>query len=217
MPVVRHRLGLDRDVTDRSRRNPVGDENQPLTRSGQAEEIESSRFFAASRPYEWIEALDHCALENWFFNIRREGRAGLTPVELQLQWRVSYHKDYLGSSALRERRASPAGRVTSVVSPKPLAIGAPVTYQGRLIGRLINAGFSESRSDWVGLALLDLPHAHAGLWGYLAEVDGREAPLRTVAPPLINNRSLFIDLQQHSWSTRQQDSFPPLSPLSEVE
>jgi glycine cleavage system aminomethyltransferase T len=160
-----------------------------------------------------LEALDHCALENWFFNIRREGRAGLTPVELQLQWRVSYHKDYPGSSALRGRRLRPEGRVTTVVSPQPLATGAPVTYQGQAVGKLINCGQSPIRGDWLGLALLDLPHAHAGLSGYLAQVDGRQAPLCTVAPPLINNRSLFIDLQQHSWSTRQQDEFPPLSPL----
>ncbi|MCP5067184.1 MAG: hypothetical protein GY946_11515, partial [bacterium] len=33
-----------------------------------------------------LAALDQCALENWFFNIRREGQLGLTPLELQ-RWR----------------------------------------------------------------------------------------------------------------------------------
>jgi glycine cleavage system aminomethyltransferase T len=51
-----------------------------------------------------LAALDCCALENWFFNIRGEGSARLTPLELGLQWRVSYHKVFPGSAALGERR-----------------------------------------------------------------------------------------------------------------
>jgi len=39
-----------------------------------------------------LEALDLCALENGFFSVRHGPLEGLTPLELQLQWRVSYRK-----------------------------------------------------------------------------------------------------------------------------
>ncbi|MBW2532255.1 MAG: aminomethyltransferase family protein, partial [Deltaproteobacteria bacterium] len=52
------------------------------------------------------EALDQCALENWFFNIRREGLASASPIELQLQWRLSPTKEFVGSAALAALRAA---------------------------------------------------------------------------------------------------------------
>ncbi len=60
-----------------------------------------------------LAALDQCALESWFFNVRREGRAGLSLPELGLQWRVSYRKDYPGAAALADlrRRGAAAARV----------------------------------------------------------------------------------------------------------
>jgi glycine cleavage system aminomethyltransferase T len=74
-----------------------------------------------------LEALEVCALENWFFNIRREGRFGLTPLELQLQWRVSPRKGFLGSRALEERRqAGVKARVTCIESVDPISTGQRV-------------------------------------------------------------------------------------------
>ena len=37
-------------------------------------------------------------------------------------------------------------------------------------------------------------------------------PLRTVAPPLLDNRSLFIDAQRHSFAGRDLDDFPEIIP-----
>ncbi|MFH2006126.1 MAG: glycine cleavage T C-terminal barrel domain-containing protein [bacterium] len=156
------------------------------------------------------EALEQCALENWFFNIHREGRGDVTPLELQLQWRVSYKKDYVGSAALLRRRDEGArARLTCVVSAQELAPGDSVTADGRPVGAIVNAGYSSVRGDWVALALLGREHAHAGLDHLRVGASGEHA-IRTVSPPVIDNRSLFINLQKHSYRTREEHSFPPL-------
>ncbi len=149
-----------------------------------------------------LEALDHCALENWFFNLRREGMADVTPLELQLRWRLSLNKKYVGSVAIEQRRcAGIKERLTYVVSPKPLAIGDRVRFGDQTIGRIANAGFSPERADWVALAFLQLPFAHSGL-----TLGG----LRTVSPPGLNNLSLHVDPQRHSWRSRHETKFPPI-------
>jgi glycine cleavage system aminomethyltransferase T len=162
-----------------------------------------------------LDALDQCALENWFFNIRREGsEPGLTPVELQLQWRVSSSKtDYVGARALLQARQELARRprLTAVIADAPLAAGDSVRFDDASIGRLLNAGFSPVRGDWVGLALLERRLAHPGINRFVA-VDraGNATALRTVSPPLIANRSLFINPQSDCYASRGERSYPPL-------
>ena len=155
-----------------------------------------------------LAALDTCALENWFFNIRGEGRHGLTPLELQLQWRVSRKTSFVGSEALKLRRtAGIEQRLTCLVSPSPIQVDDPVRRDETDLGRVIHAGYSALRGDWVGLALIDMPYAHPGV-DALHVRDEREA--RTVAPPVITNRSLYVNPQVHSYASRHDDDFPPL-------
>jgi hypothetical protein len=40
--------------------------------------------------------------------------------------------------------------------------------------------------------------------------DGRE--LRTEAPPLLQNRSLFVDPRRHTYAHRDEDEFLPIVP-----
>lgn len=159
------------------------------------------------------EVLEQCALENWFFNIRREGQAGVTPLELQLQWRVSYRKEFPGSEVLAElRRAGAARRLTTLVSEEEISIGHQVILEEQAIGPVVNAGYSATRGDHVALALLDRAYAVSGIDRYqVAKNDGR-VPVRTVSPPVINNRSLYVSPQLHSYRTRHEDEFPSLLP-----
>lgn len=157
-----------------------------------------------------LAALDHCALENFFFNIRREGREQVTPIELQLQWRVSYRKDCVGAEALRRRRAEgPAQRLTCLVVDGEVAIGATVDADDAPIGRVVNAGFSEVRGAWLALALLDLAWAHPGIDGLSVRDGGAASPARTVTPPVLLNRSLLVSPQLHSYATRDETPVPP--------
>ncbi|NNF29193.1 MAG: aminomethyl transferase family protein, partial [Gemmatimonadetes bacterium] len=87
-----------------------------------------------------LDLLDSCALENWFFNIRAEGSNELTPLELQLQWRLSRRKTYIGSEALKNRlEEGIRRRITCITGEGPLVEGDDVHCDGSVRGRLVNA------------------------------------------------------------------------------
>ena len=159
-----------------------------------------------------VDALDQCAMENFFFNIRREGRQRATPLEFQLQWRVSKRSGYLGSAALAaHREAGPSERIVTLVADGPLTTGATVSHEGAAIGTVVNAGRSPALDRWVGLALLATPYAHPGIDEFVASHADETVPLRTVSPPVLNNRSIFVSPQMHSYRTRAEFDFPPLA------
>lgn len=153
-----------------------------------------------------LDALDACGLEAGFFNVRRHVRDGLTPVELQLQWWVSAGRAFPGAAALAEHRRAPRGRVALVASPRELAIDAPIELDGRTVGHVLDARWSPTREEGLALALLDRDISHAGLAGFACG----GTPARTISAPAVNNRSLYIDPQRHSWATREATKFPPL-------
>jgi aminomethyltransferase len=170
------------------------------------------------------DALWHCQLENWFFNIHREGRSGLTPIELQLQWRVSPTKDYVGAAALRERRRSGAAhRITALQAKGPILAGDELVFEGEPIGRVLHAEPSITIGDrHVGIGLLRAEYAHSGIDRYAAArggpgIDGQQGrtikeralePVRTVSAPFVNNRSLHVNPQKHVYAIRSEIPFP---------
>jgi glycine cleavage system aminomethyltransferase T len=153
-----------------------------------------------------LAALERCALEVGFFNVRRQVRQGLTPVELQLQWRLGSTKSYVGSEAIAARRKAPRGRVAMIASAGELASDAAVELGGMRVGTVLDAGWSPTRGEHIGVALLDRPVSHAGLAGFTSN----GCAVRTVSAPGVNNRSLYVDPQRHAWATRATDTFPPL-------
>lgn len=152
-----------------------------------------------------LEALDRCALENWFFNIRREGRAGLGPVELGLQWRLSPGKSYVGAEAVKASKR--AARLTCVIADGEVKAGEPVLLDGARLGKLVTAAESHTLGKWVGAALLETQFAVPGITGL--SIGGHTA--RTVSPPVINNRSLHVSPQRHTWADRASAEFPELA------
>ena len=156
-----------------------------------------------------LAELDQCALENWFFNIRREGRADVGPLEAQLQWRISRDRTFVGSDALREHRLGGVRRrATTILGRDLLVVGDRVTLADTPVGEVVNAGFCEARDEWVGLALLDVEVALPGVGGLRVGEAGHEA--RSVTPPVLDNRSLYVNPQVHSYASRHEDAFPPL-------
>ena len=161
-----------------------------------------------------LDALDQCALENWYFNIRREGREAATPVELQLQWRLSHRKHYVGSeSVTRRRQDGPRERLTCLVTDGAVTVGDAVVIEGAPAGRVVNAGHSDVLDHWVALGLIDIRWAHPGIDAFRVRRSDREVSARSVTPPLLNNRSLHVSPQIHSYATRDEFSFPPLPRL----
>jgi hypothetical protein len=58
----------------------------------------------------------------------------------------------------------------------------------------------------VALCLLDLALSAPGVD---LQAEGG-ASLATVSPPVLANRSLFVNPQRHAWATRDRDQFPTL-------
>ena len=108
----------------------------------------------------------------------------MTPIELQLQWRVAYDKDAVGIEALRRHRVrGPSSRLVSLVADREVRVGGIVTINGDAVGHVVNAGWSATRGDCVALALLDLRVAHPGIAAFLIAQDGGRVPARSVSPP----------------------------------
>ncbi|HYV46085.1 MAG TPA: hypothetical protein VFA20_14545 [Myxococcaceae bacterium] len=164
-----------------------------------------------------LAALDHCALENWHFSMRLYEPVArglhLTPLELQLQWRVDRQKDFVGAPALKARRdAGLAGRVTCFTAGSEVRAGQPVHLGDARQGTVLEAAWSPFREEWIGWAYLDLAVAWPGLSALKVAGAGGPVAVTTRSPPLLSNRSLHVDPHRHSHQTRDQDEFPPLVP-----
>lgn len=162
-----------------------------------------------------LEALDLCALENAFHCIRTPGLAELTPVELQLQWRLSSRRAYPGAEAVETRRRAGAPRIawfTGRRGERALPpVGAALRCEGMVLGSVRHAAFSPMLDTCLGLALLERRWSHSGI--ERLEVDGTDGlVVRTTSPPVLHNRSLFVDLHRHAYRSRDRDVFPPVVP-----
>jgi aminomethyltransferase len=145
-----------------------------------------------------------CALENFFFDINREGQYGLTPFELQLQWRLSAQKAvYPGAEAIRTRRQSGwTRRLTCFSTPDPVKVDTAVVCDDEVVGHILAVGYSPVRGDYVGKALLRRPYWHAGLDVF--QVQG--CPLKTLSPPAVDNLSWNISPYNDSFHTREKEN-----------
>ncbi|MCB9700218.1 MAG: aminomethyl transferase family protein [Alphaproteobacteria bacterium] len=132
------------------------------------------------------------ALENWFWVPGHPGFAGLDPLQLQLQWRLSWEKDFPGAEALRARRGEGRRLVAFRTEGAPVE-GAVVALGGEPVGEV-----RVVLPDGAGYALIDREWAHPGVPGLSCE----GAPLALVSPPLVVNRSLFVKPQRHRYATR---------------
>ncbi|MBW1755593.1 MAG: aminomethyltransferase family protein [Deltaproteobacteria bacterium] len=158
-----------------------------------------------------LETLDLCALENGFFSVRHASAEGLTPLELQLQWRVSVRKSFPGATAIEERRAKGMDRrLTHFVAREGVKAGDPIRDAGGPVGQVTAAAFSPGIGGVAGMALLDLSVAHPGIDAFFVPTSNSGRPIRTVSSPLLFNRSLLVDPHRHTYATRDETSDPPL-------
>ena len=158
-----------------------------------------------------LEILDLCALENGFFSVRHGSVEGLTPIELQLQWRVSTRKRFPGVAAIEERRAKGIHRrSTHFVAREGVKSGDLVHSSEAPVGEVMSATFSPAVDGIVGTALLDISVAHPGIDEFFVRDGDFTFPIRTVSSPLLLNRSLLVDPRRHSYSTREDAVHPPL-------
>ncbi|MGE3633126.1 MAG: hypothetical protein AB7P00_24730 [Sandaracinaceae bacterium] len=145
--------------------------------------------------------------EAWFFDPAFVP-AGVTPLELQLAWRLDLSREWVGSEAIAARRASGVTRrLMCMLAPRDVAAEASVTLDGEPIGEVVRCARSEVRDEHVIAALIDARLAHGGIDRYRIG----EVPTRTVAPPLIDNHSLHVDPRRHTFAARDEIVLGPLA------
>jgi glycine cleavage system aminomethyltransferase T len=143
-----------------------------------------------------LEALDVCALEGWHFSMRTHRATSLvprlTPLELQLQWRVAYAREFIGAAALRARKAEGArGRVTRFVAAAALAPGQRVFLGDVEVGEVLASAWSPTVGATVGSVLLATRFAHPHL-DLVASTSEGDVALRTCSANLVDNLSLHV-------------------------
>jgi len=145
-----------------------------------------------------LQALDVCALESWHFSMRSIRERRLSPIELQLQWRVVYAREFVGAEALRAIRAQgKCPRATAFVSESSIAPGDRVRLGGRDVGEILAACASPTLGRTVGAALLERRFAHPHL---------DLGPIRTCTASLVLNKSLFVQPHRHTYATRMVEA-----------
>ena len=154
-------------------------------------------------------AFDVCAVENGVFQQDWLQRQSVTPVEMQLQWRVRYGRDFVGRAALRAQVQTRSGRRSlMLVSSTPMQAEDPVYLDGQRVGSVLVAAYSPIRDDFVAVGLVIPRCCYPGLTGL--SVGESTAFVRARSAPAVNNRSLWVNPQQHSFETRDIDAFAPL-------
>jgi len=156
------------------------------------------------------DALSLAQFEAWFFDPQFVPE-GATPLELQLQWRLS-RRPFVGKTAIDGRRelhtTQPglAQKLVCVLLSDAARPGEAVSSEGEKVGSLFRAERSEVTGLWLGSAMVSARYAHAGLDLTIAGVRAR-----TIAPPLLDNRSLHVDPRRHGYATRDEITFGPLT------
>jgi len=140
---------------------------------------------------------------------RKRRSEGVTPLELQLSWRLDMSRSWVGHEAVAARLAEGVERrLTCLVARTPVHASDAVRLDGGEIGTVVRAARSPARDEWVVAALLDVDYAHGGIERY--RVGDAEVRVRTLGPPLIDNRSLYVDPRRHTWETRDEVEERPL-------
>jgi len=182
-----------------------------------------SRLVAIGERFELCEAdpqvLDQCALENGFFCPRHRGVLGRSPAALQLQWRVRYDHPRLGPclQSGKEAHGRAGGhRLCWVIGrqDEPAPALGPLRRDDREIGELLDGFISPTLGCFVGLAMAEPALAHPWIDGVFADGASGQAALelRIEAPPLLQNRSLFVDPRKHVFAYRDTYGFWPITP-----
>lgn len=145
--------------------------------------------------------------EAWSFDVHTPGLAGLDPRELGLRWRIWSRSEAEGLAALAGRPIT--RRLCAVVSEAPLPAGGAIHFDGREVGVLRWSEPFAHGPGAIGGASLELDLAFAHLSGFACE--GRA--LRTVTPPFIVPRSMWVRPDTHDPS--QRDALPLCAPTPE--
>lgn len=163
------------------------------------------------------DELSLAQFEAWFFDPRFVPE-GATPLELQLQWRLG-NRDFVGRPALEARRLRAAQqpglarKLVCVLLSGAAQPGDAASLFGENVGALVRVARSPMTGLHFGSVLLSAKIAHGGI---ALDIEGGIVA-RTIAPPLLDNRSLYVDPRRHAYRTRDEIVFGPWTRHAPIE
>ncbi len=143
-------------------------------------------------------------LENHVFCADLEGRSDLDAGELQLGWRLSADKAGPGMAAIRERHTAGTARRTVTFRTARHTTDRGIALDGAPVGQVLRLEPCLHGPGFVGLGAVPERMAHPGISSL--HVGG--VPMLTVSPPLVANRSLYVNAQHHRYAARDEIRFP---------
>ncbi len=137
-------------------------------------------------------------LEGRFFNIFAEGKTVKDPLALGLQWMIDFDKDnFIGSEAiLAKRDAGIKKKIIGLKGDKNLNkfTSCENLYDGDTkVGVMQTVCFSPVLDAKVGLALIDIDYAFAGLEFSIGEAGGETVESISMPPIIPKSLSLRLD------------------------
>lgn len=128
------------------------------------------------------------------------------PIELQMQWAISYDKDeFIGKEAIQYR--SDNGAANKIIGARILNFnkninilkGDEVFYQDEKIGVVIQVGYSFILNNYIARVLLKKEFAYVDIEDYIIRTSNGDIGFITVSIPFINNLSLIINPTENSY------------------
>lgn len=127
------------------------------------------------------------------------------PIELQMQWAISYDKDdFIGKKAI-EMRAE-IGVPKRIVGAKimrkyakEISLGDRVFYKEEDIGSVVNIGFSHTLKCYIARVFLKYKYAYVGIDDYIIRSKNGDVSFVTSSIPFINNLSSIVNPTEDSY------------------
>ncbi len=146
-----------------------------------------------------VEVHDTLRLEGRFFNVFAEGARVKDPLTLGLQWMIDFEKEsFLGREPILRNRQN--GLKNKIIGIKAegnalkFEVGQNIFFEGKKVGAVDACCFSYVLNSYLGLAVLPVDIAYAGLEFNFGSSNG--AVVKSISMPPIIPKSLSVKLDE---------------------
>ncbi|MEX5485112.1 hypothetical protein IC611_00335 [Proteus mirabilis] len=133
------------------------------------------------------------------------------PIELQMQWAISYDKDaFIGQDAIKQRADNGVdqkivgARIINMPQNAAILQGDAIYYQNEQIGVVIQVGYSFILKEHIARILLKREFAYVDIDDYKIKTAYGDIDFITTSIPFVNNLSLIINPTEDSYLERHQ-------------
>ncbi|MBU9979497.1 aminomethyl transferase family protein [Proteus mirabilis] len=158
-----------------------------------------------------VDDLKNIRLENPCWEPQVINPFSRCPIELQMQWAISYDKDaFIGQNAIKQRADNGVeqkivgARIINMPQNAAILQGDAIYYQNEQIGVVIQVGYSFILKEHIARILLKREFAYVDIDDYKIKTAYGDIDFITTSIPFVNNLSLIINPTEDSYLERHQ-------------